>query len=104
MRHTCAPTHSRVAVSLLAAPSTASCSPAQFLSPLKPVIAFDPSTGGAPLGTINVTVDAATGATTWTQAVGVLQSQSPGGAPALAARVLAGDVLLGQGPTILMQP
>lgn len=89
-------------MSLLPAASTASCEPAQFLAPLRPTLAFDAAGPGFLLGAVNTSVDAATGAVTWSQAAGAFQRQPP----QLRARALAaaGGVPLGLAADFAVTP
>lgn len=83
-----------VPITLAAPATTASCEPAAFLAPLRPTLSFAAAGPGLMLGAVNASVDAATGAATWSQAVGAFGRQ-----PAqLPARVLAaaGVVALGE--------
>lgn len=87
----------------LAAPARgASCEPAAFLAPLRPMLSFDVAGPGLLLGAVNSSVDAATGAATWSQAVGAFGRQSA----QLPARVLAaaGAVPLGEVAQLAVTP
>lgn len=85
---------SRAAVTLQAAPNIASCTPAQFLAPLRPTIAIQSSgAAGMMLRAVNGSTDAI-GAVTWSQELSSLPGLGAGAA-ALPARAYAGGVLLG---------
>lgn len=90
------------AVARADAPAHTSCEPAHFLAPLRPTLTFDAAGPGLLLGDVGADVDAATGATTWTQLAGAFMRQ-----PALQsaqASAAVGAVFVGAATELAVVP
>ena len=87
-------------VTLLPAPATSSCLPAQFLAPLAPLLALAPTGPGLVWGPINTSTSPTAGAV-WSQRVGAFDRQPPSRRVEVVARV--GNLVLPTGTSLTVR-
>lgn len=86
----------------LVQPTVQSCpAAAAFLAPMRTQLAFDAAGPGLPTGSRTSDTDAATGAVTYTQNIGVFMRKPPGTA---TAYVMAGALRLGGSLRFTVKP